>query len=372
MKKNLKIIFFLFLLVLIVGFILPKIPLYKSQKAQILTTTPSLTEDERNLNKLILEQKIGQLLIIGFEGRVMTPQLENLIKTVHPGGVLLLSRNIENETQLKKLIEDLQKISLLDTGLPLFITVDQEGDPMSQIKFLNEKTSQFEIKNTEQAYKVGFNRGKELKNLGINLNLAPVLDITQFGDFLFERSFQKDTERTGELAKAIISGQKAVGILTAIKHFPGYGQIPFNPERVKLPTLSKIPEISQFKKALESQPEIIMTANVVYKEIDPIFPFSLSIKAIQFLKEELNDDFLVISDDLSSPVLKKEFSLKNTVILALQAGVDILIIAGFDDSKDPIKAFNFLLEAAKKSEISETRINQSVLKIIKLKQNLLK
>lgn len=368
--KILKLIFLTFLVILIFSFIVHKIPLPKEQKTQILTG-PTLTNEEKILNSLTLGQKVGQLFLIGFEGKILTPELENIIKTIHPGGVLLLSRNIENETQFKKLIEDLQKISLEDNGLLLFIAVDQEGEPMSRIKWLSEKTSQSVIQNTEQAYEVGFNRGKELKKLGINLNLAPVLDITIPADFLYNRSFQKNPEETAKLAKALISGQKVAGILTAVKHFPGYGGIIFNPERTKLPVLFKIPEISQFKEVLEVQPEMIMVANVVYNEIDEKFPFALSIKGIQFLKEELKNNFLIISDDISSPVLKKELSLKNTVILAFQSGINILIIAGFDEPEDPFLAFNFLLEAARKNEISEDKINQSVLKIIQLKQNLL-
>lgn len=317
--------------------------------------------------RLTLEQKIGQLFLIGFEGKTLTAGLESLLKTVRPGGVLLLSRNIENESQLKKLIEGLQKTSLENSGFPLFIATDQEGKPMSRIKWLSEQTSQSEIKSGEESYQVGFNRGKELKNLGVNLNLAPVLDITGAADFLYNRSFQKNPEETGLLAKALISGQKTAGILTAIKHFPGYGGISFNPEREGLPALLKIPETSQFKTALLSKPEMIMTSNVIYQEMDSKLPFTFSQKGIQFLKDGLGDDFLIISDDLSSPVLKNEFSLKNTVISANKAGVDILIIAGFDEPKDPLRAFNFLLEAAKNNEISEEKINQSVSKIIKLK-----
>jgi len=330
----------------------------------------SVGKEEEILRNLTLEQKIGQLFLIGFEGKTLTPQLENLIKKIHPGGVLLLSRNIADEDQLKTLIENLQRISISVPSIPLLVAVDQEGGPISRIGWLSEKTSQSEIKNIEQAYQIGFTRGKELKNLGVNLNLSPILDIVQPNDFLYNRSFQKNPEETGELAKFLILGQKTAGILTAVKHFPGYGGISFNPEREKLPVLPEVPEISQFKKALESGPELVMTANVIYAEIDEEFPLSLSLKGINFLKTELKGNFLVLSDDLSSPVLKKEFSLKNTVILSLEAGVDVLIIAGFDEPEDPLYAFNSLLEAVKNNEISQESIDQKVLKILKLKQKM--
>jgi len=381
-SKSLKLVLFTSLVILIFALFVYKIPLPKSQKGQIIDLTTgsnlssvpaplSATPPSATLPELTLEQKIGQLFLIGFEGQTLTPELENLIKTIHPGGVLLLSRNIESEEQLKKLIKDIQNISLEDNGFLLFVAVDQEGEPMSRIKWLSEQTSQSKIQNVAESYEVGLKRGKELKNLGINLNLAPVLDITQPNDFLYSRSFQKTPEKTGELAKSLISGQKAAEILTAAKHFPGYGGISFNPEREGLPVLLNIPEISQFKISLQAQPEMVMAANVIYKGIDQNLPFSLSFQGTQFLKSELKNNFLVISDDLSSPVLKSEFSLKNTVILACKSGIDILIVAGFDDPTDPLSAYNFLLEVAQNGEISEKRIEGSVSKIIKLKQNLL-
>jgi len=393
MSKTFKIILLIFLVILIFSFVIHPVrnliinstnSIYKSifngvhkipwpiiQKNQILTPL-SLSKAEKTLNKLSLEQKIGQMLLIGIEGQEITPEIEELVNSLHPGGILLLGRNIKNENQLENFIQSLQKIALEDTGLPLFIAVDQEGEPMNRIEFTKEKTSQSEIKNIEQSFEIGFNRGKELKELGINLNLAPVLDIAQPGDFLFERSFQKDSQLAGELAKVLISGQKESGILTAIKHFPGYGGISFNPERIKLPVLSEIPEISQFEKAFEARPEMIMAANVIYSEIDKNSPFTLSQKSIEFLREKLKNDFLIISDDLSSPVLKKEFSLEKTITLAVKSGVDILIVAGFDNPEDPSSAFNALLEAVKTGEISEAKINKPALKIIKLKQNMLK
>ncbi|MFC1663663.1 glycoside hydrolase family 3 N-terminal domain-containing protein [Patescibacteria group bacterium] len=367
MLKFFKIILFFFLAIVIVFII------YKTIFPREIISFPKevvLNEPEKTLNKLSLEQKIGQLFIIGFEGKEVTPELESLIKTLHPGGILLLGRNIDNPKQLKNLIEKLQEISSNDVGFSLFVAIDQEGGEVSRVEWV-EKTPQSEIKDSKQAYQVGLERGKELKELGINLNLAPVLDFSNPDDFIFNRSFKKNPKESGILAEALISGQKAAGILTAVKHFPGYGGISFNPERQELPVLLKTPEISQFKKIIQTEPEMIMAANVVYSEIDKELPFGLSFDGIQFLKKELGDNFLIISDDLSSPVLEREFSLEKTVILAYKAGVNLLIVAGFDNFEDPVSVFNFLFKAIKKGEISEERINLSVLKIIQLKQKLL-
>jgi len=315
------------------------------------------------------EKKIGQLFIIGFEGKIITPQLEELFKKYRPGGVLLLSKNIESKEQLKSLIQDLQNLSLKETSLPLFIAVDQEGEPMSRIGFASEKTSQSAIENSEIAYQVGLKRGKELKELGINLNLAPVLDITKEGDFLFNRSFQKPAPETGELAKALILGQKKAGILTAIKHFPGYGDIAFQPEDT-LAILETIPEISQFEKAMEANPEFIMTANVIYEAISPSLPFTFSSAAIQFLKSNTSPEVLVISDDLAQDSLLNKFSLEEIVTKPIEAGVDVLIFSGWDiEVSQGLDAF---LSAFQGGEVSKEKTEKAISRITKLKEKLLK
>lgn len=314
-----------------------------------------------------IEEKIGQLFIVGFEGKTITPQLEEFFKKYKPGGVLLLSKNIETKDQLKNLISGLQELSLRETGLPLFVAVDQEGEPISRIGFLEEKTSQSEITTTTEAFQIGQNRGRELKELGINLNLAPVLDDMKSGDFYFNRAFQKPPEVAGELAKSLILGQKEARVLTAIKHFPGYVDVPFNPES-QLATIA-LPEISQFKKAMEAGPELVMVSNVVYKEIDPSLPFAFSSQGIQFLKDNLGSEILIISDDLAQNSLLKNFSLKEIVAKPIQAGVDILIFSGW---RTPVEqGLDIFLGTVKNKEISETRINEAVSKITQLKQKLL-
>ena len=318
-------------------------------------------------NQIALKEKVGQLFIVGFEEKTITPQFKEFFKKYKPGGVLLLSKNIEDEEQLKSLTSGLQALSLEETGFPLLIAVDQEGEPMSRIGFLEEKTGQSEIESTTTAFQIGQNRGQELKELGINLNLAPVLDLTQEGDFLFSRSFQKPPERIGELTKALISGQKTAGILTAVKHFPGYSGISFNPEE-ELAVLEKIPEISQFKKAMDANPEIIMVSNVIYQEIDSSWPFTLSSTSIQFLKTNLNSEILIISDDLDQNSLLENYSLEEIMIKPIQAGVDILIFSGW---RLPVEqGLDAFWEAVKNKEISETRINEAASRIIEIKQDL--
>ncbi len=313
-----------------------------------------------------LKNKAGQMFIVGFEGKTLSSQLEQFIKNYKPGGVLLLSKNIESQEQLKTLITELQDLSKKETGLPLFIAVDQEGGSVSRIEFLTEKTAQSNISTANYAYAVGLKRGEELKELGVNLNLSPVLDNAQDNDFIYDRSFQKTLSLSGELAKSLITGQKETGILTAIKHFPGYVGIDFNPEE-KLAT-TNLPEISQFKKAVEAIPEMVMISNAIYQDIDPVLPFSFSSTSIEFLKSELGSDILIISDDLSQNSLLDNFSLKQIVTKPVSAGVDMLIFSGW---RSPVEnALDEFLKAVEQKQISESTITNAFSKISQLKQGL--
>ena len=312
--------------------------------------------------------EIGQLLIIGFDGKTITPELKETFRKYHPGGVLLLSKNIENEVQLKELTEGLQALSLKETGLPLLIAADQEGGVISRIDFAQEKTPQSEIENSDAAYEVGLVRGQEIKKLGINLVLSPVLDMTKEGDFLYERSFKKPAEETGELAKSLILGQNTAGILTALKHFPGYGDIVFNPEG-ELAEKETLPEISQFKIAMAANPEFIMTSNVIYKDIDPSLPFTLSPQGIEFLKNNLNSEVLIISDDLAQNYLLEKFSLEDLFQKSISAGVDLLIFSGWE--ADVEQALNVFFTSFQKGEFSQEKIEEAVSRVINFKQDML-
>ncbi|MDO8424528.1 MAG: glycoside hydrolase family 3 N-terminal domain-containing protein [bacterium] len=321
------------------------------------------------IQELNFEKKLGQLLMVGFEGKTLTPELETFIKKYKPGALLLLSKNVESKEQIKTLTSQLQALSLKETGLPLLIAADQEGGPITRVDFLGEKTPQKEIGDNGKAFQVGETRGKELKDLGINLNLAPVLDWATAGDFLFDRSFQKPAEATGDLAKSLILGQKSGGILTSIKHFPGYSGITFNPEN-KLAELEAIPEISQFKKAMEANPEFVMTSNVVYKDINSSLPFSFSPQAIQLLKGSLGESVLILSDDLAQDSLIKKFSLEEVMARPVEAGIDMLIFSGY---KVPVEqGLDEFIKAYKNGEISKGKVEKAILRITQLKNNLLK
>jgi len=301
------------------------------------------------------------MFMIGFEGKEMTSELEALIKELHPGGILLLSRNIENKKQLTELISSLQEIAEEDTGLPLFIAVDQEGGPVSRIDWV-ENTPQSEINTKEKSYLIGRQRGEQLKELGVNLNLSPLLDISYPGDFIFERSFKTNADLIKELGSGLIKGQKETGIMIAIKHFPGYGGISFNPEE-RLAFVEGLPGFVHFQEIAKAGTDMIMVSNVVYEVLNKKLPFSFLTAGIDLLDK---NSYLVISDDLSQNSLLNNFSLREIVSLPVKAGIDILIFSGW---RSPVKAGVLeLKKAVEEKEIKEEIINRAVFRIIKLKQ----
>jgi len=322
---------------------------------------------------MTLEHKVGQFLLVGFEGTSMTPALQSLLETVHPGGVILFGRNVTGADQLKSLVQSLQAVALADNGQPLFVAIDQEGGQIRRLTWLDDATAQADIASSERAYKLGLRRAKALSQMGINVNLAPVLDMAGPGDFLDEygRIFPGGPEIVGELGFNLIQGQKEGGVFSAAKHFPGYGGITYDPETTMIPVMPGVPEISQFQAALPAQPEFVMTANVIYESIDPDQPFSLSPAGIGFLRETLPGDYLIITDDLASKVLKERFTLPETVVLAGKAGADILLISS-NQSDEVVAAYDRLLEAVRRGEISQGAVDDTVSRIVRLKQLLAK
>lgn len=323
------------------------------------------------LESLTLEQKVGQLLMVGFEGTEVTPEVEQLFRTVHPGGVVLFGRNITDEAQLRKLTADLRELSRSDTGLPLLVAVDQEGGEVVRAAWLGDDIPQARVTDPAQAYRLGLARAQGLAAAGINLNLAPVLEMGVQGDFLtrYGRVFRGTPQEVGELGKNAVAGQRDGGVLSAVKHFPGYSGIDYDPENERLAVVPSLPGFSQFQAVAAAAPEFVMTANVVYRELDPDVPFTLSPTCVAFLKEKVSGDYLVMSDDLASKVLKEAYGLGETAVRACKAGVDVLLVCGHE-AGDVHTAYTALLDAVRSGEITEEELDAHLAAILRLKKKM--
>ncbi len=275
------------------------------------------------------------------------------------------------------------------------MAVDQEGGIVSRVPWA-DNTAPSDLKNANEAFLIGEKRARDLKEVGVNMNLAPVLDSNGENDFLFSRSFQEDRDVSFSLAQALIQGHTQEGVIPVPKHFPGYDGVAFNPETGVLPFTEDFPDISFFKDVIDfSQVPFLMLSHVVYEAVDPANPLPLSEKGMELVRKELGDQVLFMSDDLASKSLMAHYSLGEIGKAALNAGVNILLIGGYPNALvvgDFYRALRGEL-AKEQTPLSNTagagalleilssmvegdgrlqeRVEESAAKIIKLKQEML-
>jgi len=327
-----------------------------------------LKNSEKLLSTMTLEEKVGQMFIMGFWGTQPDYYITKMIQERNIGGVILFKYNVKDKTQLIKLTSDLQTLT---KKVPLFISIDQEGGVVSRLttNIVSEITAQSEIKTEKEAYNISKKRARELKALGISMNFSPVLDNIQKQDsFLYDRVFRGDISLLGN---EMISGYWDGDIVAVPKHFPGHPDDATDSHK-GLPQ-TKIPETefdtyaSQFKDViLNKDTQAIMVGHILFKQIDSQNPSSLSSKIItEILRNKYGFDGVVITDDMQMGALTESFGISETAVKAVTAGNDILIYSG--EPEEQAQAYNAIISAVKNGTLSEERINESVLRILTLK-----
>jgi len=340
---------------------------------------PQIKEQEKNnfidpiisrVNAMSLDEKLGQMLIIGFEHTYLDKHAKKMIVQYHIGGVNLLGRNAQKRDQIKKLTTNLQKIA----KIPLFIATDQEGGKFNRFKFFHELTPQIKISRNKQAEQIAFDRAKELVGIGVNMNFSPLLDyVSDTKAYLYSRTFAVDAPTTGDLGGAMIRGYLKGGVIPVAKHFPGYGNISLDPHRNTARLKTNNSELEQsltpFRKIIADHPVMaIMTAHIIIPEVDNK-PATISSRFVsKILREELGFNGVVITDDIEM-ISAGNAPIEQLAVDAVKAGVDI-IISTYTPEKQ-IKIFNRLKKAVLDKEIAETMIDKSVIRILNLKSVML-
>lgn len=318
--------------------------------------------------KFSLKDKLGQMLIIGFDGTEFSPEIESLLRDVRPGGVLLLERNIKSQGQLRKLTSALQSFALKEIGRPLFIAVDQEGGEISRIPWV-EAASQAGLFDREEGYAIGQKRARELEEMGVNMNLAPVADSAGKGDFIYGRSFQKSPSEAFPVLLGLVEGHESKGVIAVPKHFPGYGGIAVNPESAQVPRVQSVPDISLFVKLFKEHPvPFLMVSHVVYEDLDKERPFPFS--GMKFERETFGNEALMMSDDLLSPAFLSQYGLQSIGVQALQGGINVLLVAGYPDAKLVPEFFGELWKGVQEHKELHPFIEFSAERIIEAKRAL--
>ncbi|MFW5736929.1 MAG: beta-N-acetylhexosaminidase [Halanaerobium sp.] len=326
-----------------------------------------------------LEEKVGQLFQVGFSGSTVNDEIKDLIENYHIGGVIYFSRNIKNPAQTAELSNNLQQLALdSGSGFPLFISADQEGGTVTRLKGAthfpgNMALGAAQSKNLTK--KVAQATASELKNLGINFNLAPVLDVNNnpANPVIGVRSFGEDPELVAELGMSYIKGLQSEGITATAKHFPGHGDTDTD-SHLDLPIIkhqrSRLDEVElyPFKKAIEAGVDSIMTAHVYFPAIEKEegIPATLSKSVLtDLLRDELKFEGLIITDCMEMNAIVNTFGTVEGAVRTIEAGSDTVLVShSYQQQKKAIEA---VIEAVKSGRISEKRIDQSVKRILTLK-----
>ncbi len=330
------------------------------------------------MNKMTLKEKIGQLIVFGFPETEVTPRIEKLIKEYKLGNILLFARNVKTTEQLFKLNNDIQKLMIKNLGYPAFITIDQEGAMVTRIAdkatFFPGAMTLAATNNPKNAYMQGKHMACELDALGINMNLAPVLDVNNnpLNPVIGVRSFSDDVEIVNRFSEAYIEGLQTRVIATG-KHFPGHGDTHVD-SHLALPKVSfdkdrlhKI-ELAPFKNAIDKGIKSIMSAHVVFEAYDDK-PTTLSKTLLtDLLRNELGFEGLIVTDGMEMKAILNNYGSIESSINAILAGADLLLYC--HNEHEQIGAAKLLEEAVLDGRIPMEVIDDRVERILKFKREL--
>jgi beta-N-acetylhexosaminidase len=330
-----------------------------------------------------LEFKIGQLFMVGIPGPDLDDTVENLIRDYQIGGIILFSRNIIGPLQLAELCNSLQEKAMQHQGNPLFLAVDQEGGRVARLKapftcFPGNEAIAKDAFSLKKAREFGRVTAREMKLVGLNMNLAPVLDVQQgpLEAHLAGRTFGEDPQLTGKLGAIIIKTLQKQGIMACGKHFPGLGRSDLDPH-FQLPRIelteneSEAINLPPFKTAIEANVSAIMTSHAIYPLWDPDNPASFSRNILtELLRKRLAFNGLIITDDLEMGAIVNHGGVAQGAVAAFMAGSDILLICR--DAKNIIDSFNVIRDLLLRSEIPLKLLIQAVERIQNAKDRFLK
>ncbi|WFD08915.1 beta-N-acetylhexosaminidase [Tepidibacter hydrothermalis] len=350
------------------------------EKKEKVLSKKEIEENEINdiMNSLSLEEKLGQMVIVGFNGYEVDSDFRDLLESYKVGGVILFKRNIKNSEQLLNLNNNIKSINSKNK-LPLFISVDEEGGritrlPEGSTKFPSNKVIGKE-NDKDLSYKIGKQIGTELNNFKFNMDFAPVLDIysNPKNTVIKDRSFGTDSEIVKKLGVATMKGLQDSNVISVVKHFPGHGDTTVD-SHIGLPVvnhdkqrLDKF-ELIPFKEAINNGVDAVMTAHIVLPNVDKSKkPATLSETILtDILRNELNFSGVIITDDMEMGAIVNNYGTKNASVEAIKAGADIVLMCHTKEKQ--IEALEGLKEAVNSGEISIERIDESVKRIIKLKR----
>lgn len=328
---------------------------------------------------LTLEEKVGQVMMITVPGKKMNGSTLSLLRRVKPGGVILFGYNVGSASELKAYTAAMQRTAVTVWGEPLLISVDQEGGRVHRIEdgvtaFPGNMAAGV-AGDDELTYLWGRVLGAELRALGVNMNLAPDVDvnINPANPVINTRSFGSDTSLVTRMGRAYIRGLQESRCMAVAKHFPGHGDTAVDSHhalpviRHDMARLRQV-ELPPFSGAVEEGVTSIMTAHIAYPAIDDSFkpatvsPFFLT----EILRKEMGFDGLIMTDAMEMKGISGSTDIARASIEALNAGADIILVTSYGET--PLKIHRGITEAVRNGEIPESRLDDAVRRVFRARR----
>jgi beta-N-acetylhexosaminidase len=331
-----------------------------------------------SVDSLTDEQLAGQGLMVGFAGPVLDDDLRFMISRMHVGGIILFKQNVSDPSGLAALCQAVQTFSL-ETGNPrLMIAIDQEGGSVARLGppftvFPGNRTLG-KARSRKAAREFGTITARELGSVGITINLAPVLDVMGKGvhtPVMGDRVFGDDPELAADLGRVVIEALQNNGVSATAKHFPGMGRATVDPHGA-LPHIDAASHILEtidlvpFRAAIQSGVDAVMLSHVVYNDLDPLWPASLSsVIARDLLREAMGFEGITITDDLDMGATDKHFDVETIVRRICDADIDMALICHDRAKMEAI--YGALVKAIGESQDTWTKRASSVQRLLDLK-----
>jgi beta-N-acetylhexosaminidase len=326
-----------------------------------------------------VRRRIGQLLIAGFNGLELSPELRSIAREFGLGGVILFARNVDDPQQVADVAFE---ASRLTPDLPPWVSVDQEGGRVARLKspFTEWPPMATLGRAGDVALAERFARAlaAELKAVGITLDYAPVLDVhtNPKNPVIGDRALSETAREVARLGSAIVQTLQAEGIAACGKHFPGHGDTSTDSHH-ELPIVEHPPErlreteFVPFAAAIDAGVATIMTAHVLVPALDEKRPATLSRRIVtDVLRRELRFEGVILSDDLEMKAVATEYPVHTSSVMAIEAGCDgILICSG--DHATQVAALESLIHAVEDGTIPETRLDDALRRQLKAKERFL-
>lgn len=324
-----------------------------------------------------LKRKIGQMIVAGFPSPYVDDQARRLIEDFEVGNFAFFARNYGNSRETNQLCRELNQLVYEKTGMAPLICTDQEGGVVSRVNrgaALIPGTMSMAASASNDSYLMGKICGTVVSALGVNTTFGPVLDVNldPMNPIIGSRSFSDDPEVVAKLGLDMLRGLRDGGMPATLKHFPGHGNVstdshlgvPHNP--TPRDVLEKT-EWMPFRKAFEDGAEALMTCHVVFDQVDPDYPATLSHKIMtDVLRNDMHFEGIAITDCMEMDAIKVAYGIGPGAVMAIEAGCDMLC---FSHTYDAVaQAAEALYAAVESGRLTEERINLSYNRIVALKK----